>query len=302
VTRLTYDEVEGRLDEEPFRDLYCLTQAYQARRAANGAVSIDLPEVSVRVKEGQVILRRLPPLQSRALVEGTMIMAGEAVARFAIERGIPLPFATQEPPDPHEAPRTLSAMFALRRTLKRSQYRSIPAPHGGLGLSAYSQATSPLRRYLDLVVHQQLRAYLRGEQLLSEQDVLERVGAIEAIIGNVRQAERLSNTHWTLVYLLQHPKWRGEGIVVEKAGLNESSVASLRGNPAHTLRGRLLIPELGLETQMQLPADLPLDASVPLAVSWVDLPHLDVRFRTDFSRTAHSALAGMGRTNKELLC
>ena len=41
----------------------------------------------------------------------------------------------------------------------RSQYRSVPAPHSGLGLSTYAQATSPMRRYLDLVVRQQLHAY-----------------------------------------------------------------------------------------------------------------------------------------------
>jgi exoribonuclease-2 len=194
-----------------------------------------------------------------------MILAGEAVARFAIERGIPMPFATQEPPDTDERPdgTSLAATFSFRRRLKRSQYRSVPAPHSGLGLAAYTQATSPMRRYLDLVAHQQLRAYLAGKPLLTAEQILERVGATEAAATAVRQAEHLSDQHWTLVYLIQNPKWHGEGLVVERRERNSV----------------VLIPTLGLEPSLYLPGDPPLDSTVRLAVSHVDLPRLDVRFR-----------------------
>ncbi len=154
-------------------------------------------------------------------------------------------------------------MVALRRTLKPRQYKGVPAPHGGLGLEAYAQATSPLRRYLDLVVHQQLRAYVRGEKLLEASEILERIGAAEAVTGSVRQVEELSDRHWILVHLLRHPNWRGEGIVVDKRG------------PSATV----LIPELGLEARTHLPTDLLLDSSVRLAVSGINLAHLDVHLR-----------------------
>jgi exoribonuclease-2 len=257
-----------RLEEEPFRGLYNLAQAYEARRLANGAISIELPEVRIRVVQGEVLLRPLPPLRSRSLVENAMIMAGEAVARFAIEHNIPLPFAMQEPPEDLTGlsrPVRSSEMFALRRALKRSQYRSTPAPHSGLGLSAYAQATSPLRRYLDLVVHQQLRSHLHGKSPLGMQEVLDRIGATEAVIGSVRQVEQLSNRHWTHVYLRWHPRWRGEGILVDK----------------HAASGKFLIPQLALEVQAHLPTDLPLDSTVTLILSGVDLPRLDARFRVE---------------------
>jgi exoribonuclease-2 len=159
-------------------------------------------------------------------------------------------------------PATMAGMFALRRTLKRSQMKSTPEPHAGLGLEIYAQATSPLRRYLDLVVHQQLRAYLRGDQLLDSQDVLARVGAAEAISGSARQVERQANKHWTLVYLKQHPDWQGEGVLVDK----------------RDLRGRVLIPDLDLEVQVHLREDLPLDSRVPLKLKGINLPELDVYF------------------------
>ena len=160
ATRLTYEAAEAELEQEPWRRLSQLAAAHRGLRLAQGAVTLDFPEVKLRVEDGRVHLRPIPSLRSRAVVEEAMIMAGEAVARLAVERGIPLPFATQDPPDAPDGnlqPETYAEMFALRRTLKHSQYRSAPSPHAGLGLPAYTQATSPLRRYLDLVVHQQLR-------------------------------------------------------------------------------------------------------------------------------------------------
>lgn len=264
VTRLTYEEAEAQIEAPLLRPLAELAQIYHSRRLANGAIEIDLPEVKVRVAEGQVVIRPLPALRSRDLVREAMLMAGEAVARFALENNIPMPFTTQDAPETEAALATSTAeMFALRRTLRRSQQTITPGPHAGLGMELYIQCTSPLRRYLDLVVHQQLRTYLRGEPLLAAPAIMGRVGAANAVTGSVRQAERLSVEHWTLVYLLQHPEWRGEGIVVDKRGA----------------RDLILIPELGLETQMYLSRDVPLGSVVTLALKAVNLPMLETHFR-----------------------
>ncbi|MFQ5614401.1 MAG: ribonuclease catalytic domain-containing protein [Anaerolineae bacterium] len=264
VARLTYAEAETQLEQEPLQSLHRLAQRCLARRLDRGAIEIDLPEVKVRVVAGRVHIRPLPPLRSRGLVREAMLLAGEAMARFALDHSLPFPFTTQDPPDGAKEPgEGLAGMFALRRYLKRSQQRSVPAAHAGLGLEVYAQATSPLRRYLDLVVHQQLRAYLRGERLLTEGEVLERVGAAEAISGSVRRAERLATRHWTVVYFLQHPGWQGEGVLVETRGK----------------RGRVIIPELGFETQIHLRRDLPLNSTVRLALTGVNLPNLEAHFQ-----------------------
>jgi len=264
VTRLTYEAAEAHLGEQPLAGLSALAQAYRCRRRAAGAICIDFPEVNIRVKDGIVELRPVPLLRSRSLVEEAMIAAGEAAARFALEHNIPLPFATHDAPEEAPGnPTTLAAMFAVRRTLKRGQYRAAPAPHAGLGLPAYTQVTSPMRRYLDLVAHQQLRAFLQSVPMLDVSQIVERVGAIEAVIGLVRQTELLAEKHWTLVYLMQHPGWRGAGIVVDRRG--QSGIA--------------LIPELALETTLHLPNDPSLDSSITLTCQKVDLPRLDVYFR-----------------------
>ncbi|MFW5942221.1 MAG: ribonuclease catalytic domain-containing protein [Chloroflexota bacterium] len=266
VQRLSYRDAERCLDEEdhPLHRLHALANRLQERRDEAGATSIDLPEVKVRVKEGRVVIRPLPSLRSRDLVREAMLIAGEAAARFAVDHDIPIPFTIQDPPDPLdqqlEGP---AGQFALRRCFKRSQAATSPGAHAGLGLSLYAQTTSPLRRYLDLVVHQQLRAFLRQEPLLDETAILERVGAAEAVRGEVRYAERLSNEHWTLVYLLQNPDWQGEAVVVEQYGQ----------------RSKLLVPDLAYEVQMYLRRQPALNERVLLGAGEVNLAERQAHFR-----------------------
>ena len=125
------------------------------------------------------------------------------------------------------------------------------------------QATSPLRRYGDLLAHQQVRAHLRGAPVLDAGEVTLRLGTADAVSGAVRMAERLSNAHWTMVYLLQNPQWTGEGVVVEQ-------------KPG---RDVVLIPALAWETELYGRRSRPLNSVVRLAVESVDLPNRAARFR-----------------------
>jgi exoribonuclease-2 len=83
----------------------------------------------------------------------------------------------------------------------------------------------------------------------------------------MRQAERLSNWHWTMVYLSETPKWHGEGVIVEM----EKS------------RCTALIPEIGLETHLRCPHSLPLplNTRVPIVLEEVNIPELRAFFRID---------------------
>jgi exoribonuclease-2 len=263
VTRMTYQEVDARLEEEPFRSLYAISQASKARREARGAISLELPEVRIRVHGEAIMIKPIPPLRSRDLVTEAMLLAGEAVARFAVQQGLPIPFTTQDPPEMEERPQDLAGMYDLRRSLRPSQQSGMPGPHAGLGLEMYAQVTSPLRRYLDLVVHQQVRAHLRGMDPLDAGQVLERIGATDAVSGSVRQSERLARRHWTLLYLAQRPDWQGEAVLVEHRGR----------------RGTFLIPELDLDARVHLRRVLPLNSQVSLALRGTNLALLEAHFQ-----------------------
>ncbi|MEJ1384676.1 MAG: RNB domain-containing ribonuclease [Candidatus Sedimenticola sp. (ex Thyasira tokunagai)] len=263
ATRCSYDEIQQRLHEEPFAGLKAHCDRFHRRRMDAGAATINLPEVSVRVKDDDIHIKPLPRLESRQMVADAMMMAGEAVARYALANDLPIPFATQPPPENPSRPEGMAASFAYRRQLKPSRLKTQEEPHSGLGLEAYARVTSPLRRYLDLVIHQQLRAHLQGRELMSLEQITERIGAAEAVGGAVRRAERLSNSHWKLIYLQRNPGWRGRAVVVEMSNN----------------RATLIIPELALETKIRVRQDMPLDAEVEVAVREIDLEDLTAWFR-----------------------
>lgn len=271
VRRISYQEVETRLEEAPFRDLLAITERFRAHRHARDAAAIELPEVSVRVLDGAVHIHPLVRLVSRALVTDAMLMAGEAVARFCAERGIPIPYATQDGPDqPLEPPRDLATMYAYRRRLKPTRLRLKPAPHAGLGLPLYVRATSPLRRYSDLLVHQQLRAHLRGAPPLEAEPLGERLELGETGSLAIRRAERQSNLHWKLVWLREHPDWKGQAVVVDQE--NKRCVA--------------LIPELALEARVRPQGEPRLNDVLELRPREIDLPELLCYFKARLLRAA----------------
>ena len=263
VERLTYEAIEQRLAESPFARLNALAERSRARRLANNATTIELPEVSVRVRDGEVVIRPLPRLNSRGMVMEAMLMAGEAAAGFCLEREIPIPFAIQATPDKIEQPTDLAAMYAYRRRFKPTQLSGEPGPHFGLGLSRYTRVTSPLRRYSDLLVHQQIRAWLAGREPLDEQQVTERAAAAEMAAAAVRRVERLSNQHWKLVYLRANSQWRGEGVLVDK---DEHKAV-------------VLIPGLAMEVRVRLRGDPELNTRVRLIPREVELPELSGYFQ-----------------------
>lgn len=275
VQRLTYEKVEERLHAQPFNELLTIAQVYCERRAANRATFFDMPEAKVSVDNGLVSIRPLLELESNMLVREAMLMAGEAAAKYAIDFDIPFAFVTQDPIDEEEfeerlfgenlTPGMLAYSYAARRLSQRSQDSLIPNPHAGIGLGFYSRVTSPLRRYLDLVAHQQLRAHLAGTGLIGETGMLERIGAVQSAGGGIRQAEWCSRRHWTCVYFQQNPDWSGEGVLVEQRD-------SL---------GRVIIPELAFETRMHLRKGMPLNSTLTLKVKEVNLPELEVYFEVD---------------------
>jgi len=263
VQRTSYEEIDTRMQEPAFRAISSITDAYRVRRMGRGAARIDLPEVSVRVVDGEVVIRPLPKLSSRDMVTDAMLMAGEAAARFAQANAIAIPYAMQPTPEEIRQPRGMPEMYAYRRLFKPSRASIEPEPHFGLGLDVYARATSPLRRYADLVVHQQLRAFVIGHAPLSVDEIVERTSALDAAGATIRRAERQSNQHWKMVHLSRNSGWRGEAVVV---ALEERKAV-------------VIIPELALETRIRLSPDFSLGQTLMLGVREVDVPAQTAYFR-----------------------
>lgn len=262
VTRMTYAGASAEL-ESRFAAISAMLQRFRERRMQAGAAGIDLPEVSVRLDGDDILIRPLERGGSRQMVAEAMMAAGEAVAAFAIGNRIVIPYANQPPPDEVRTPDSMSDMFAYRKLFKPSRMAMEPERHFGLGLDHYTRATSPLRRYPDLVTHQQVRAFLRQQPLLDEEAVVERIGEATAASLQIRRAERSSNLHWKLVWLSRNRDWRGEAVVV---GLEERKAI-------------LMIPELALETRIRRTPEMELDQLLRLGLQSIDFSEPEARFR-----------------------
>lgn len=264
VQRASYDEIDTRLDETPFAAIRAIADAYRARRVQRDAARIDLPEVSVKVVDGEVIVRPLPKLASRDMVTDAMLMAGEAAARFAHAEDLPIPFVTQPAPEEICQPTGMAEMYAYRRLFKPSRVSLEAGSHFGLGLEIYARATSPLRRYSDLLVHQQLRTHVLGQPTLTQDDVAMRTAVLDSAGAVTRRAERLSNLHWKLVLLSRRPGWQGDAEIV---ALDERKT-------------RVIVPELALETRVRRSPKHALGQRLRLQLSEVDVPAQAVNFRS----------------------
>ena len=259
VTRLSYEAADALLTKPPLKQLAESAACFREVRQRNGAVELRFPEVKLSLSERKVQIKTPKALQSRAVIKEAMLMAGVAVARFAEDNRIPLPFSTQDVHDLAQdecVPRQFSQMFQVRKRLQKRRYKSTPDRHAGIGLDAYVQVTSPLRRYLDLQVHQQLRAFLKQKKLLSADDILTGIAESEAGMKAARQAESFSKAHWKCVYLLQNPNWEGEAMVIEKGQNSRVSV---------------FIPSLVLTKRLLLSQSVQLDEKIQLKLSSVSL-------------------------------
>ena len=263
VKRYTYEEADIQKDSPQLAPLYAIARRNEQRRLKAGAVSITLPEVHISVTDGIVNIFPALSWESNNVVREFMLLAGEAVAKFAFKNGIPFPFVSQEKPDlPTNILDGYAGQYQLRRCMRSRSLGVTPMQHAGLGLGMYTQVTSPLRRYSDLVAHQQLRAFIDGRPLLNKDTMLERIAAGDAAAGASVKAERKSNLHWTLVYLTQNPQWEGDAVVVE-----------LKGKQA-----LCLIPSLAQETLLTPSRTVALNDTIKVRAGNIDIPTLSVNF------------------------
>lgn len=221
VECITYEDADQKKDSPELKPLFEIARKNIIRRNSQGAVNINLPEVHIIVDPDtkKVSICKITEYESADVVREMMLLAGEGAAHFAFENNIAFPYVSQEAPDiPQTLPPGLAGEFKTVKSMHRRSVGVTPAAHAGIGIGMYSQVTSPLRRYSDLIAHQQLRAFLDGRELIDKNTMLERISAGDEAAIACKKVERKSNMHWTLVYLLQNPDWTGEAVFVEQKG------------------------------------------------------------------------------------
>lgn len=220
VKRLTYKEATDKKDTVELKSLFSIARRNKERREAAGARSVNLSEVHITVDDKyKVSIQAVEHFEAADMVAEMMLLAGEAVAHYAFAHAIPFPYVSQEPPDiPADLPSGLAGEFRILRCMHRRSVGITPAPHAAIGVAMYTQVTSPLRRYGDLIAHEQLRAYIDKRPLIDKDEMLLRISAGDAASSAARKSSRMSEMHWKLVYFLQNKDWRGSAICVDTIG------------------------------------------------------------------------------------
>ena len=226
--RLDYDAVDALLggapgDDEVLARLSRFAEAREAARARAGALLLHAAEVEAHVeRDGTLWLsRRDPHSASQRIVAEAMVLSGEVAARWLDEHRIPAIYRRQAAPDvplPAFDPDLPEAVHtrAVRRVLRRGEGSTSPGAHFGLGLSAYAQVTSPLRRYQDLALHRQILAVLAGgppvHDLAAMQEIL---ASTERAEIDARRAERMAERYWLLRWMERSLGSAVTGVVVD---------------------------------------------------------------------------------------
>ncbi len=267
--RLTYEDVDEMLElgvqaEPEIAAIANLAKRRQLWRHSQGAISINLPEAMIKVQEDEISIEVLEDSRSRQLVAEMMILAGEVAGRYGQVHNIALPFRGQPQPElpSDEELLQLPAGFvracAMRRCMPKSEMSITPARHAGLGLNTYTQATSPIRRYSDLLTHFQLKAHLRGEALpFAAEQLKEVMQSVTTAAQEVTLVERQTNRYWGLEYLRRHSSEVWEALVL--MWLREDSGLAL-----------ILIEDLGLQLPMPFKRSVALGENVLIKVAHVD--------------------------------
>ena len=188
--------------KEDLRILYRLAEAIKQKRLDKGAWPYFFPRPSVAVSfpdattqsDSSKAAKTIPAdpyikisyenSNGCSVVSNSMVLAGEIAARWCSDRGIPLPYrkdvhsntnfdATYEYATKQIYPlikQGIEPKTSQRQELARLtggiEVSTTPGPYFLLGLDMYAKATSPLRRFSDLVVHWQIHAALAAERSL----------------------------------------------------------------------------------------------------------------------------------------
>ncbi|MBW2021584.1 MAG: RNB domain-containing ribonuclease [Deltaproteobacteria bacterium] len=219
---LVYGAVNGTLEDDPsLSEMFRLARLLRQRREERGALNLSLPEVQVVIDEqGNIstfLLDQGTP--SRMIVAELMILYNWLAGRFCRDNQIPALYRTQAEPSERlsqEAMDYLLYVFLQRRRIYPLLLDTSPGPHSGLGLDAYAQVSSPIRRYLDLVVQRQIREYLFSGKALYSKEQLDQIRiAVEPALRTLTRIKRNRLRYWILKLLSRNLGQKFKAMVLD---------------------------------------------------------------------------------------
>jgi exoribonuclease II len=205
--QFTYNYVDTNIDSPPFSNLLAIAETLQKNRLKNGAVIMPRPEINIDASNSEqiVIHRRNRQSPSQLIVSELMILANSIVSEFAAGTDIPFPYRCQDKPD-ETIPRSDHVFnpyvsYCQRKVMPRAGYSLTPQPHFSLGLQNYTNFTSPIRRYFDVLAQRQLKAVLGLDKPYSFEEMEMLMTELDASAARAFVISNNQHRYWLFRYL-----------------------------------------------------------------------------------------------------
>ena len=270
--QLTYDQVnEIYIKERLLEEAHQLSQFMRQKRIDQGSLTLSLPEIYVRFYPDsslqlEMVEQNTP---SRMMVAEFMIFYNWLAARFCRDNEIPVLYRGQEGPSERLSMNEagyLYFVFKQRRKLNPLMIDTEPRRHTGLGLDVYTNASSPIRRYLDLVVQRQIGAYLVDGSPIYDREELENIRiSVEPMLRDLERVKRNRIRYWIQKYLLQHIGEKFSALVLDV----------LRGRCRILLTDFLLVAEMKRDNGQDFFEGQQVMVTVKKSDPWNDLLSLE---------------------------
>ncbi|KGG12425.1 ribonuclease catalytic domain-containing protein [Prochlorococcus sp. MIT 0601] len=210
--KLSYDDADEILDIQPKEELALvkfkeILKRRRNWRLRNGAIIIEEPQGKFILEGEKITHEIIEPTESRKLISESMILFGTIIAKYCRSNNISIPFRVQgginKNNDSYYTGNNKHVInFITKQTLSKSYISSIAEKHHSLGLDEYVQATSPLRRYIDIIVHFQLINDLKSTKLMNQDIINNKINNYTVknrqIIQRVRDNNRTIANKWFL--------------------------------------------------------------------------------------------------------
>lgn len=209
--QLTYSRVnELYMQEGLLEQMYRLSRLMRQKRIDQGALILSQPEVNIKIdSDSSVSLEMIDQeTPSRMIVAEFMIFYNWMAARLCRDNNIPILYRSQEEPNERLSVDNTGYLYFVFKQLRKIHPLVIdtnPRPHTGLGLDVYTNVSSPIRRYLDLVVQRQIRNFLLYRSPAYDMEELEKIRVfVYPILRDLGMVRRNRIRYWIQKYLLQH--------------------------------------------------------------------------------------------------
>lgn len=208
---LTYAEATEIFDQTQWgNSLVALTDSLRSTRVEKGAFIVQLPELKIGVRDryGISISKDYMDSPAHKVVSECMILMNRLSGDFFGKNAIPALFRSQsrdiEPEARELDPEDVLFPVKVIKHLKPSFVTSTPEIHKSLGVACYVQMTSPIRRYLDLVMQRQLISWLEEQNICYSESELEDTNTrVSLATREIKNAQRGRHRYWLIRYLLE---------------------------------------------------------------------------------------------------